>query len=722
MAAPVYTINPPFENYFYYKTGINSGLPLTGGKVYFMSNANRNWPAGGLDTYSNIGDPNSPVINTNPIVLDAVGSFPTAFLLNQTYFVAVYDQYGIEGGNLITSFENVQGSAFTGGGGIIPIPGAGNNNLIADGQFGFPIAFNISSKDPTQGQVTNTTTNFSAGWTFYVDDVASNRIYPQDISAQQIEANPQNQIVVDSTGHAGETQKDIYAVYGGANYFQGNDFTFSFQAINLASGTSTLEAFVYQNFGDKGSPDVYTSLGTFTVTQARQKFATTSVFPSTVNKIIGQNNYASVFIRFPLASSCRIGVTNCLLQLGSNSTPVYYEDSDSVEKAQILGAITDLSTLGQLVDYFPMTYQDGYVYPLTNTGEIVTRSTINPPPNGIKLDGSTHTYLASGSTNGIPNIRLYNALGATTDGSLLATSNAATVTVTSVYGFPEFSTYAAGTAPVTITKTKQQLACGLSCALGSIPTQVVMTFNDNFAPNPVSPRSGPSSPQPTSSPIGSYFIHKLPNPLALTVNDFGSGISKAQCTINFNSLSIPDYMTVNNTNGPTGIQLNFFELCSISSNGPRGYYHNPSDGSPNLSPISILFSVNGTIGASLGGTQYSTTVPFLTSKTLPQNVITFIQAVANPFIYTILFTGIPTAGQYLSISDKTQTITPWFKVGGSGTAPVGLPNPVEVDIPGTGNTTASVATALAAAIDALEFTIPITACPYIAPFADYILQ
>jgi hypothetical protein len=736
-----YTINTPLNNYFFYKIGPKIGQPLVGGTVEFFDNFAQEER---LDTYSDVSNPAAPVVNTNPIILGSDGSTasspypsPVIYLQSASYFIVVKSAEG----QVQWTIPNYTGATFGTGGN--PSPAGGVLNLLADGQFNWPINFSLPGTTPV-GLITNAFTSVSLGCYFLQDTgTKTNVVTFNNIANQTIEGNPQQEIVLSSTASLPETLKDFVWVYGGVSAFQGENSTFSLQIENKQIGTTPITIILEQNFGGGGSATVFTTLGTFQVTNTRDKFILNFIIPLITGKTVGTGNYAAIHLRGALGEFSNFGFTNALMQIGSIQNPIYVGQSNSDEKAQIVGEITDLSQAGWQTDWFNMIIQGGYIYPLTNTGQIITASTLNPPPNGIKLTASPQNFPVTGNINGIANVRLYNAIGNAGSNEIIATAAANVVTVTSIYGFTEFSAYAAGTAPVVVTKTKTALLAGVQCVL-TAPNQITVTFQNNFAPNPTPAPSNTSSVgNIPSGAIGASYNRAFGTSgfpagnQAIIPTVINTGSPSSQCVVNlsFNATIISNYATYSNGVENPGVRIDFaqyntLEFSSFTNQVARGNYTGNNDGGTTISPRAILISVDGRMpiygnwsGSRIyTASEYSVTVPFLSSNTLPQNIQTFIKTVANPFIYTILFSSAPTASQYFLFSDATVNYYLWYTVDGVGTDPAVAGRTGVVCAILSTDTIPAIATKTATAMDSLVVTLPVTACPYSAPFADYILQ
>src|SRR5258708_31964946 len=144
MADKIYKINTPLINYFLYKDGPKINTPLIAGTIDFFSDVDHTQRA---DTYSDISDPDNPVVNTNPIVLDANGSCPVIYLQDIYYFIVIKS----EEGEVIRTYTYYKGASFDGGG-ITPITIDASSNLLTNGQFTYPIKF-YKTSDPV-GKIT----------------------------------------------------------------------------------------------------------------------------------------------------------------------------------------------------------------------------------------------------------------------------------------------------------------------------------------------------------------------------------------------------------------------------------------------------------------------------------------------------------------------------------------------------------------------------------------
>lgn len=211
------------------------------------------------------------------------------------------------------------GSGGGGGGGITLIP----RNQIINGQF----TFNNGNIDTAASGLTN----IAPGWYFNKNNAsASDAItfiaFPLGQTVIS-EGNPINYLSFNcSSAGSGETVKTIEARIPRVNAFEMQQISIQFQGQSTTSSQVTVS--VMQNFGTGGTPSapVTTAVGTYTLTNAWQKFSQSIVVPSTGGKTLGTNgdDYIAVQFNLPLNATGVINMTNVQDQLGSIAGPYDY--------------------------------------------------------------------------------------------------------------------------------------------------------------------------------------------------------------------------------------------------------------------------------------------------------------------------------------------------------------------------------------------------------------
>lgn len=702
MADPIFKINTPLINYFIYKDGPKINTPLIAGTIEFFADIDHMQHA---DTYSDISDPQNPVVNTNPIVLDASGSCPVIYLQDIFYFIVIKS----EEGEVLKTYNYYKGASFDGGG-ITPITIDASSNLLPNGQFTYPIKF-YKTSDPI-GKIPEDITTVAFGWDFLQNTGSTgNFVYFDDISNEDIEGRPLNQIRITSDISTTQTEKALRAKYGHVTILEGRALTFSCQMINLNTGTIPVIVSIAKHYGVGGSPTVITPIATFNVTTVRNKFVINFTSPVGSGVTIGAGNFESLRFDFPLNQPVSIGITNALLQVGTFLNPSYINQDFSSEKAQILGNATSIDPAGLEQNYMKMNYLDGQYLPVQETGAIVMSATTAVFPDKLKIDDPGQTLnIGDYSEKNIPYRRLYNVIGETYGGggtgTIIATSSGNIVTFKSIIGMREKSAYTAGTSGFTVTNTVQGLKYGLDLVVnpGSEGRIVTMTWLAQFA----AAQTTTNIAYAANGNIGNYFYitfvganpPSAGNKSILTTNiSAGSPITSPSSTINFSDNNISNYKSYNQkfNNGLLVISVNVLEFSFDSSNNVRYTPVRINDPPPPpKSPIMMRFQVDGQFGDFLeftpGGALYTIDFNMLSGESIAQNVARFVHQVANPFEWQVVIPSAPTPGSYFLFSSGPQLTGTdyyaWYRVNGSGTDPaVPSRTGIMIDILSTDNTT-----------------------------------
>lgn len=723
---PIYTINTPLINYFIYKNGSRMNTPLVNGKIHFYRDLARTEEA---DTYSDISDPLNPVVNTNPIDLSAVGSCPPIYLQDIEYFITIKSEEGGEDATI----NNYRGATFNQDTNNL---NDSTNNLLANGQYSYPIIFNRT--DEPVGTIDEPYTNVAFGWYFAQDAGATgNSVTFNNVSNELIEGAPQFEVVVSSTTVTGDTTKYLGGIYGSATSFEGDELTFCIQMVNKnLSGTVPVTISIEKNFGAGGSATIITDIETFDVSGTRSKFTVTFTNPSSVGSTVGTGNYAALRINFPLNQFFSVGATNALLQLGSFEDPIYIGQDFSMEVAQSIGSSTQMELSGLKDNYSQMTYSDGLYFPLSQSGAIIMSAAAIDFPDKLEIETPGQTLPVSGySEKNIPYSRLFNVIGTTygSAGDLIVTSNANVVSFTASVGSRQRSAYTNGDigSGYVIANPVVGLRYEFDLTVDALDDKkVIMTWIAMFAINQNHPF--PFNAPIQSGALGNYYRAGTAgyNPsswgsqalLTTTINP-GSGIQQPSASISFVSENLNSYRSFTQEGiieaGAAIIQVsgNLLDFGINASNNTRGTYRNrtlPTHISPTFSPGLIRFRVDGTFGPMPefvpGSLLYTIDFNILTSESLKQNVARFVREIANPFVWTITINSAPTAGQYFLYSagpsDTGTEYYGWYTVNGVGVDPaVGTRTGVEIAILST-DSTAIIAEKTAAAINSLTFDLP----------------
>lgn len=684
--------------------GVN--VPLAGGFLFFYADEDHTLQ---LPTYSDVSDPNNPVVNTNPIQLGASGECPLFYLQNRLYYIVITDYTGDQA-DPVHTVEHYNPADQQ-------VISSFNNNFIANPQFNYPIEFWKSTDDV--GEVSQPSTFVAWGCEFLEDEDTDteNIITFNPVSGLEIEGHPINELVLDSdTVSSAETLKDFRWTIGAVDINAEGNMTFSAQMISKTGSPIPTVLKIERFFGEGGSPTEIITITTFSVTSTRQKFTFSFILPTIIGKVIGDGNYLAVRLVPGLKTVCTFGITNVLVMPGNVANPVFVDEAQAFTKSQILGVSTDISEAGLPQNYSPYYYTDGTIFPLPDTGTIVLEPNTTKQVFREKCDGSSRK-VKDYSPNDIPYKRLYDVIGNTFGGSgeLIASADEDTVTVSSAAGARPKSAWSAGTTSFTVTNTVLGLRVGIKFVDNGNLT-VSGTFSDKFTPSQTPPPLDTASPGAGAFHRGTAAVMNYWGTVGGAINaanigivttDPGSPTVNSTFTMTFTDLNPNEYKTrtVSVSGGPV---ISSFLECSTFSNNSRTTV--PGNFSVNQM---IIFSLDGVYDGLPGFPGFqsiafanSFVVPFKSVDSIQQNVKTFVDYLSNPFVFTIKINSPPLASQYLLISSETTDFYPWFTVDGVGTDPM-IPSRTGIQVDTfTGQTVEQIAVLLAEAIDNLEFSLP----------------
>ena len=691
---------------------IGPNVPLSGGFIYFYEDENRTVQA---NTYSDVFDPQNPVINPNPIQLGTSGDFPPIYMEDRIYYIVITDNTGVQA-NPVEVLEHYNPATFS------DAQSAFNDNFIVNPQFNYPIEFYKTTDEV--GEITQELTRVAWGWEFLQDPetTSKNFVTFENISGQQIEGTPVFQCVLTSSiVSASETKKDFRTYIGKVDFYAGQSLTFSNQMISLLGSSASVKLILELYYGVGGSETQFIELTTFTVGVTRQKFVFSFAMPSIAGQTIEDGNYAALIVQPSLNSVCTVGMTNMQCNPGIVGSPTFSTEPEGYAKALILGDATNIMDAGLYENYSSYYYQEGKIFPYADTGAILLAPTNLLQQFRAVCDGSS--YKVNGyTTNNIPNRRLYDAIGTTFGGGgeLEISSNGNVVTFTSVRGAREKSAYTAGNTLFTVNNTVIGLKYGIDL-VNNFNLTLTGTFIDHFAPAQTPATFGGEISPPfanTGNGLMTYWgtSNLAINPANMTFTTItpGSGSTQATLTIKFNSTNPADYQTrLVSTSPPSppyfGQASSFIDFALVTDNIRQPSTYGVT--------ASIVFSLDGHIdpvGQYYGGrisrlittTNPAAVINFLSSQNIYQNIQTFVKTVANPFSWTVTVTSAPSASQYFLYSGITTDNYGWFSVDGVGTDPA-IAGRTGTEIPiFTGQDTTRIAEIIAETLNDAAFNVP----------------
>lgn len=417
-----YVIAPSLQEYFVDK---DSGLPLSGGKVYFFQDTARTVPK---DVFELSGSPPNYTYTVlpNPVTLSAVGTFqdasgndiipyyfPYVSLTDSTvqlYYIEVYNSDGV------LQFTREGWPNFIDGN---VSADQDITNFVPNGQF---LLHDNIPASAANGYIANKiseeiTTIAQGGWTFErgaasaATDLVSFPRYNSAITSPT--GNPRYACQIQTTVPGSDARKDLCLNFPDVNKFasttQSYNFYFEGQSLTL-SDIPNVQIIVRKFYGTGGSPSgtETTVVSSITLTSSIQKFNTSILFGTNQGKSIGTNNddYVQIILRFPPTGTQSALVTNFCLTINSDKLTTFPTQTNAEQ--------LDESTAG----WFPTPDPDGFdlYLPaiLTKSGLTFSDADIgkifaamyNTLPIGELLCDGTQYLTENYSSDGIPYARL----------------------------------------------------------------------------------------------------------------------------------------------------------------------------------------------------------------------------------------------------------------------------------------------------------------------------
>lgn len=708
-----YPLNTPLINYFFYKAPLVSGgpnIPLAGGKIFTFEDENHAVQA---PTYSDVSDPINPVVNTNPIILGAAGDWPPIYFQDRLYFIVITDLNG-DLMNPIATISHYNPSQ------ISDLNNSGNINLIANGQFTYPIGFWETTQIP--GQVNQPVTNIAWGWQFLQDSNTStnNNITFNPIYTQNLSGDPTYECQLTSQEvMVGETLKDYVSVLGAVNFLAGTYITISLEAISR-SGNGNINVLIEKNYGNGGSDPQILDVTNFMLTSTYAQYTISYLLPANIGKDIQPDNFISIHLQVSLGQNCQVAITNVLSLPGKIQTPIYEARPLSEGVAAILGDATDISQAGFPQNWSSYYYNNGRIFPYSDTGTafICPKGSIQP----FRLEALGQTLNAAEYTNNIPNQRIYSVIGTRygTSGDLIVTSPADTNTI--VFTPPtagrENSAYTIGDTTVfTVTQLIRGYNLGWS-AVANDTGYVTVTGVGNWAADQSVGGGGYLNPPPDSL-IGNWYLNSVTNapmnvPLFdISITQNGSVSTPPIAVITFETPLFSCNVATQSgytAGSPNGHAVYFLEFATLDNN-IRGAW-------PNGFSSCITFSSDGFIANPAGdgnfvqGTQ-NATVNYLSSEGYATAANLLADAFNNPFVWQFTITGLPSlvsgVCQYILYSSINTDYYAYFTIDGMGTDPMVSMRTGQAVPLLSSMTIQQMAATIAATLSSFNFNLPVQA-------------
>jgi len=399
----------PLVNYFFYKalgvqdelpTGPN--IPLDYGKIYFYADEDHSVQ---LNSYSDVSDPNNPVVNPWPLRLGGQGDVGVIYLEDRLYFIQIFSKDDILQWTI---------NHFNPGGGT----GASANdalNYIPNGQF---LLHNDlpATDDYDAGEIRQAITDIApGGWTFErpntstATDIVTFDRYDEYVASPP--SNPRYALHVNCTeADTADGYKRVSVKFPNVNRFASStqQYTVGFNGIDNVDTNTTVELYVRKNFGTGGSDEVSTLIETFTLNATLQSFSVAFNYGTNEGKVIGVNNDDYVALDFRLRTDETVDVTlvDFLQESGNILNPIYPETPQRFDVKEALGGGFPVPAYdGSDLGLSPILTKDGWRFDRSNIGKIYASSYPTLEVGELLCDG-TQYETAAYSADGIPYARL----------------------------------------------------------------------------------------------------------------------------------------------------------------------------------------------------------------------------------------------------------------------------------------------------------------------------
>lgn len=673
--------NVPLVNYFFYNSTLTAqgpNLPLAGGFVYFREDSDHTVPK---PTYSDVTNPDDPVVNPNPLPLNDVGAWPLFYAEDGLYYIVITGP-DADFDNPVWTLEHVNfsGSAGSTSENVI--------NYIPNGQFS--LHNDLPATDTLAvGEIRAPITNIAyGGWTFErpADSTATDIVTFQryDEYVANPTGNPRYAVRVQCTeADSGDAFKDVRVKFPNVNRFASTtqDYTFSLSGMDNLAGSFPVDLYLIKNFGTDGDPETETLLTTFNLTPSESDFFFVFIFGSNEGAVIGPSNddYIQLAIRLRTNETSDILLTDFDLQSGNLSAPVYPETTQRQDvSASLGGAFPIPDPLGFDLYLTSRLTSTGWTYDRSEIGnaELETQTSVYDGTTGLhpttnKMLGMGAKYITSGySPLGVPFKRLF-------DNYFDSTANVPRYGTGSDY---------------------------LTCAFSGTGNQLIISNNSAGSVNDAA--NGTPSPTFTIATIHQgdtgYFCKSyltatdtlwIQNNNAGAVTQIGNGTSGFNIqTIQTGSSVLPQISALNiNVSTATGLASEYFTFHTYNS-GDQSYY--------------CWFKVDlvGT-DPTPGGTGIEVNLLSTDTATIiAQKIQTALNGWEVTTILTVAASAIP-AGSYFTISATGGNYFVWYKKNGAGTKPSPGGTGIEVDISST-DTDTQIATKTQIAMNSYSFASP----------------
>ena len=445
------TLNPRFittsdlEEYF---VDSLTGLPLSGGLVYFYSDTDRNALKPVYELTGTAGNYTYPPL-ANPVTLSSVGTFqdgvgnnivpyyypytgiPTdQSAVQELYFIQVYSSDG----RLIFTRQGWPNTATS----TDNVTAIDAKNFIPNGQF---LAHNNGAaavvdnnngagiSGYTSGGTVQVTYIAQGGWEFVtsypVNGTYNNTFTPYnpDPGVHDFPVYAFNMVF---SAASGDAIKDLTITWPDANKFCTGDppgqqpYTFYFQASSNDTASYNFSVYLIYSYGSgAGASAPFQSaqpLATFTTSNTQTPvLINIAGFPAGTGTIVpganGPDDYVGLAIRCT-STNCNVQFTDFVLLAGNITSIPYSPVQTNAEMLSegVAGWMPTPDPTG-LDLYLPLVLTSkGMTFDHSIVGQIIAKTQINPLNNELAMNGTTYIASNNNAFTGIPYQRLMNFL------------------------------------------------------------------------------------------------------------------------------------------------------------------------------------------------------------------------------------------------------------------------------------------------------------------------
>lgn len=708
---PNFMISPNLQEYFVDKS---SGLPLTGGEVFYYKDESRS-DLKTVYTLSGTAGSYSYTALPNPVPLSGVGTTSDGAGNDIRVYYHPYNAAGeielyyivVKDANGVTQLTRQAWPNLVSGENSDVTPPV---NYVSNGQFLThttpPPNFTAPSTQTVIGQIPATqpiTYIAQGGWTFerpnpsdatdFVTFVTN--VSPLTVLPSPPQQAPRNVVNVLNTVPGTDSFKYIAVKWPDVAKFStdanlpstGQTFTLSFVA--KATFTTAINIIIKQFFGAGGSITTTKTIGDpFTLGTSYEIQHITFTFDSTAGKVIGTggDDYVQIIFSLPSGVAMNVSLTDVLLTLGNQPNVTFPVTTDAEFLSLSLVPPTPDPLGNDLLCPLVLT-RTGLAFDHSTIGSVMgsyTQVTSNADhPSGYLLaDGSSFLAANYDPIDGIPYARL--------QAKWLNTSVSPTNIPLFGTGFNYVTAYQQ---LITAVTNSLRLTANLAGTMTAFATDGAIPTGFTFAPSIVNIQGSTG-----------YSVYMHNNILSLEGLAIGASLSPLIDVVGSGIVISSNPLKNNST---TYVQLEFTLVSVPTGTGPGNYIRlsNPTQ------TWLIWFNIDGA-GTAPGGTLVIE-VLIKSTYTVSECNAAMMSAMMGCQGSTILTSvSPPPAGSYFTFYTPT-TATPasqlfvvWYQVNGSGTQPV-VSNAQFIKVTLTGSPTPTqVAQATQLAINSVYLALP----------------